>query len=97
MKSDTTIWFFGRLHQLADRIEECRDLFVVLSDPMLKLDKLERKFLVRSEKFAKFNKRAYDFDACLHRYWTVQDAGQHYGAVFGENVGPVAASAIAMT
>jgi hypothetical protein len=97
VKSDATVWFRRRLHQLADSFENRGDFFVALMNVVFKLDELEHKFLVRSEKFAQFNKRAYDFDICLYCDWTVQDAGQHYRAVFGENVGPVAASAIAMT
>ena len=60
---------------------------------VLEFDELEGEFPMRAEEFAQLHERAHNLDACLNSYGTIQDAGEHYGAMLCEGVWTMAAAA----
>jgi hypothetical protein len=78
--------FVGFLHKLADGVEKCKDLVVVVLQFAFEFIELGGELVVGDEEFAQFDESADDEEAGVHGQGTVEDCGGHDGAVFGEGV-----------
>lgn len=82
------LWF---AHELANGVKDNGELLVVLP---LQLRHLPRQIGMRGEHLAQSNERTHDLHIYLYGPFTVEHAGKHGDALFGEGVGVVATSAV---
>src|ERR1051325_487377 len=80
-KAYGSAWRIGRRHQLAESFEHHPELGVIF---LFHLIELSGQFGVGSQQPTQAHKSAHDFNVHAHRPRTVQDAGQHGYALFGE-------------
>src|SRR5436190_18335409 len=87
MESNFAARLFGWRHQLADRLEDGRDFFVVFTNALFQFSKFLRQFAIRFEHPTKLHKRAHDRDIHFHGTFAIQNTRQHRHALFRKRVG----------
>lgn len=93
MEADTTDGLGGKGRELADGFEERGDFLVVIAEAFFEFEEFEGELVLRAEKFAELHERANDLNAGVNGNGAVQDAGEHDGAVLGEDVRVMASAA----
>jgi hypothetical protein len=98
-ESDRAALGWRRVHELTDRREDGGDRLVMsgelLLDACLELIETAGEFLVRGEELPQLHEGAHDIDAHLDGAEAVECGGGLDGAVLGEGVGKITATAAA--